>query len=72
MRQVHHQTAKRIIRYHSYLESINPITVKEMYDNLKNGQSVLLKTGAKLICEKGRFYVSGYAMDQSDINTVLN
>lgn len=67
--QIHHQTAKKILRKFSYL--IDIYGADDLYHRIKKGENHLLKTGAKMFCEKGKVFVSGYAMDNSDTDKLF-
>ena len=43
-------------------------TVSELYNDLRTYGTLLLMTGAKLIYDEGKFYISGYAQDGSDVD----
>jgi hypothetical protein len=70
-KEVHHQTAKKVIRKFSYTYLEGGITAAEIYCQVKNGTNNLLKTGAVMTCEKGKIYLSGYAQDGSDVTSLL-
>lgn len=75
-RKVHHSTAKRILKTHAYLTNTSytstPIPVDSAFKQLKEGVSFLLTTGAVLLSNKGKYYISGYAMDGSDVTSIIN
>lgn len=70
-KQIHHQTAKKVIRKFSYTYLEGENTVEEIYAQVKRGTNNLLKTGAVMTCEKGKVYLSGYAQDGSDVTSLL-
>ena len=70
-KEIHHQTAKKVIRKFSYTYLNGEHTETEIYCQVKSGKNNLLKTGAVMTCEKGRVYLSGYAQDGSDITSLL-
>lgn len=43
-------------------------TASELYNRLMAYGTLLLMTGAKLIYDEGKFYISGYAQDGSDVD----
>lgn len=65
IKQIHHSTAKMILYNHAYWDK--SFSVKETYKRIKNGENLLLNTGAKMFSDKGKIFISGYAMDNSDI-----
>lgn len=72
-KQIHWATAKMILKKFAYITDPNyasgdVISVNEAYKNLKKtGTTQLLKTGAVIGYNQEGFYVSGYAMDKSDV-----
>ena len=46
-------------------------TVSELYNMLMEYGTLLLMTGSKLIYDEGKFYISGYAQDGSDLDVFL-
>jgi hypothetical protein len=50
---------------------VDTYTVEEIYFRIKHGENHLLRTGAKMFYEKGKCYVSGYAMDGSDVEKLF-
>lgn len=71
IKEIHHQTAKKVIRKFSYVYLEGEITDAEIYCRIKNGTNILLKTGAVMTCEKNKIYLSGYAQDNSDVTSLL-
>lgn len=73
--KIHHQTAKRILRDHSYVcnpeYTTQPLSVKEVYNSLKKGDQHLLRTGAVILQNKEGIFLYGYAMDKSDVTSLL-
>lgn len=46
---------------------LSPVTRKMLYAGLKDGQSVFLTKGSKLMFNDGKYFISGYAEDGSDV-----